>query len=114
MREAEQERSVLEIIALFKSKAFAGASYKDYTATSGIDAMAKADKINQNRTKTIADSMLILDENINWLMSVTDTLMVMVISTKRQKKKWKASLVVLAGALSQLIAMKRLLLSGLG
>ncbi len=114
MTEVAELPSILEIIELFRTKAFEGADYKGYTPTNPLDAIAKSDQANQDRLALLGNTLPIFDEFLGWFMSISDTLCVVVISSKGQKdKKWSALFIAVSVIVSQLIAVRRLVVSGL-
>lgn len=113
MSNRRHPKRTADVIKLIKQRAFEGVDKDNFSPSSINKTLALANKINRKRKVYISDYILILDENINWLSEISDTLLIIVMTAKRKKKKWTAILLLLSNVVSQLISIKILLLSGL-
>nr|WP_294507543.1 hypothetical protein [uncultured Rhodopila sp.] len=114
------DRTTAEILELFRQKAFEGKHRPEsaehrYDATPITKILESSDQDNSVRQQILSDILPIFDEFLSWFMSVTDTLCLTLLSSnKRTRPKRVTALFITNSAiLSQLFAVRRLVLSGL-
>jgi hypothetical protein len=79
------------------------------------EAMEQSGRYNAERLSIIESDLLMFDAIAEWLIAVTDVFILALLFSRRspQVKKWRAMSLALSAVITQLIAVRRLVLSGL-